>query len=81
MRLKSISLLGVLCFLLLTACTAEPPKEICSGEIWPDNQGVHVNAHGGGVLYHMVLITGMVRINPTLPAVPWWELCATLQRT
>lgn len=27
-------------------------KEIRSGEIWPDNQGVHVNAHGGGVLYH-----------------------------
>lgn len=27
MRLKSISLLGVLCFLLLTACTAEPPKK------------------------------------------------------
>lgn len=52
MRLKSISLLGVLCFLLLAACTAEPPKEIRSGEIWPDNQGVHVNAHGGGVLYH-----------------------------
>ena len=52
MRLKSISLLGVLCFLLLTACTAEPPKEIRSGEIWPDNQGVHVNAHGGGILYH-----------------------------
>jgi hypothetical protein len=23
-----------------------------SGEIWPDNEGVHVNAHGGGVLYH-----------------------------
>lgn len=52
MRLKSISLLGVFCFLLLAACTAEPPKEIRSGEIWPDNQGVHVNAHGGGILYH-----------------------------
>ncbi len=22
------------------------------GEIWPDDQGVHVNAHGGGVLWH-----------------------------
>ena len=52
MRLKSISFWGVLCFLLLTACTAEPLKEIRSGEIWPDNQGVHVNAHGGGILYH-----------------------------
>lgn len=23
-----------------------------SGAIWPDNNGVHINAHGGGVLYH-----------------------------
>lgn len=22
------------------------------GEIWPDNNGVHINAHGGGILYH-----------------------------
>jgi hypothetical protein len=22
------------------------------GEIWPDDQGVHINAHGGGVLFH-----------------------------
>lgn len=22
------------------------------GEIWPDDNGVHINAHGGGVLYH-----------------------------
>lgn len=22
------------------------------GEIWPDNNGVHINAHGGGFLYH-----------------------------
>lgn len=27
-------------------------KTIRSGELWPDNNGVHVNAHGGGVLYH-----------------------------
>ncbi|MFA6839106.1 MAG: family 43 glycosylhydrolase [Dysgonamonadaceae bacterium] len=25
---------------------------IKSGEIWPDNNGNHINAHGGGVLYH-----------------------------
>ena len=23
-----------------------------SGEIWPDNKGNHINAHGGGLLYH-----------------------------
>lgn len=27
-------------------------KGIRSGEIWPDNNGVHINAHGGGVLLH-----------------------------
>lgn len=27
-------------------------KEIRSGELWPDDKGVHVNAHGGGILHH-----------------------------
>jgi hypothetical protein len=22
------------------------------GELWPDNNGVHINAHGGGILFH-----------------------------
>ena len=22
------------------------------GQLWPDNHGVHINAHGGGMLYH-----------------------------
>lgn len=22
------------------------------GRIWPDNNGIHINAHGGGILYH-----------------------------
>ena len=22
------------------------------GKIWPDNNGIHINAHGGGILYH-----------------------------
>ena len=26
--------------------------KIKSGEIWPDNNGEHINAHGGGMLYH-----------------------------
>jgi hypothetical protein len=24
----------------------------CPGEPWPDDKGVHINAHGGGVLFH-----------------------------
>lgn len=27
-------------------------KSIRSGELWPDNNGEHINAHGGGVVYH-----------------------------
>jgi len=26
--------------------------DIKSGELWPDNRGIHINAHGGGVLLH-----------------------------
>lgn len=25
---------------------------IASGKLWPDSEGTHINAHGGGVLYH-----------------------------
>ncbi len=31
---------------------ADGRGEIRSGALWPDRDGVHVNAHGGGVLYH-----------------------------
>ena len=46
-------LLSICLLLLSVSCTQkEPTKPIYSGEIWPDNQGVHINAHGGGMLYH-----------------------------
>lgn len=38
----------VLC--ILSACSAE--KEFTPGELWPDNNGVHINAHGGGILFN-----------------------------
>ena len=25
---------------------------VCPGEIWPDDRGQHINAHGGGILCH-----------------------------
>lgn len=31
------------------ACTKV--KTFTPGELWPDNHGVHINAHGGGILY------------------------------
>jgi hypothetical protein len=31
---------------------AEPAAVFRPGEIWPDDHGVHLNAHGGGILLH-----------------------------
>lgn len=40
-------------FALLSAITGcVSSGEIVPGEIWPDNNGVHINAHGGGILFH-----------------------------
>ncbi len=45
------STLSALILLLFFSCEQES-KTIKSGEIWPDNNGIHVNAHGGGMLFH-----------------------------
>lgn len=41
----------LLAVLFLFSCKQES-KTIKSGEIWLDNSGIHVNAHGGGMLFH-----------------------------
>ena len=47
------TLLGILfTAALATSHAAEPLKQFVPGEIWPDNNGVHINAHGGGILFH-----------------------------
>lgn len=45
----------LLCFLAALGAGAVEPavnKAFHPGELWPDEQGVHINAHGGGVLFH-----------------------------
>ena len=37
-------------FSFSAAC--QKPGTFKPGEIWPDNKGVHINAHGGGILFH-----------------------------
>lgn len=39
-------------YLLFCSPAITQNKEIQSGELWPDDKGVHINAHGGGTLYH-----------------------------
>ena len=41
---------GLLC--ALQACSPYTDAPIRSGEIWPDDRGEHINAHGGGILVH-----------------------------
>lgn len=40
------------CFLCLLLFVVVGQAQICSGELWPDSEGNHINAHGGGVVYY-----------------------------
>ena len=53
MTKKVVFMLGICLAMLSVACSPrEENKPIRSGEIWADNQGTHINAHGGGILLH-----------------------------
>lgn len=44
-------LIGVICLVALPLCsTVAQQSSFRPGEIWPDDKGVHINAHGGGIL-------------------------------
>lgn len=48
----SIGLSLLLSCPLLTGLRAETHKSFVPGEKWTDTEGVHINAHGGGMLFH-----------------------------
>ncbi len=39
-------------FSILFLSFVKDSKTFKPGQIWPDNSGVHINAHGGGILYY-----------------------------
>ena len=41
-----------LLLIILFASCAQNKKKFYPGELWLDNNQVHINAHGGGILYH-----------------------------
>jgi beta-xylosidase len=47
---------GFMCFCACLCCVVSHSRTTSvifrPGEIWLDDQGVHINAHGGGILYH-----------------------------
>ncbi|HDR50963.1 MAG TPA: beta-glucanase [Mariniphaga anaerophila] len=51
-NIKQWVLLAGICLALLSSCNKQPEKALAPGEIWPDNNGMHINAHGGGILHH-----------------------------
>jgi hypothetical protein len=52
-KYKLLLLTLTVCYFSLFTLQAKETLEIFTpGEIWPDNNGVHINAHGGGVLNH-----------------------------
>ena len=47
------SYLSIITIILVVFISSKnDPKIIQPGDIWPDNNGVHINAHGGGILFH-----------------------------
>ena len=51
---RNISRFVIIIFISLATLTAcrQSSKTIKPGELWPDNNGIHINAHGGGILFH-----------------------------
>src|SRR3954463_5821726 len=47
-------LIGVATAFMLGSAVAQTTQRTSfePGEIWPDTDGVHINAHGGGILFH-----------------------------
>jgi len=52
LRKKSISFLILVAMTLPSVSQAQSAGLIKPGEIWPDNNGVHINAHSGGMLFY-----------------------------
>lgn len=48
---KQIQFCGICLLLLIGFKVSAKHNSIVPGELWPDNHNVHINAHGGGILY------------------------------
>jgi hypothetical protein len=48
---KWLALLLMMALMGIYQYSKAQQKEFHPGQLWPDNKGVHINAHGGGILY------------------------------
>ena len=51
-RIKRLKILLVALVVFAASLSAQKAASFKVGEIWPDDKGVHINAHGGGMLFH-----------------------------
>ena len=49
--MKRLSI-AIMAWTLCCAMQAQNLTSITPGELWPDEKGEHINAHGGNVIYH-----------------------------
>lgn len=50
--MQPLKILALAAIAFCSAALGAPLKEFAPGDIWPDDQGAHINAHGGGILLH-----------------------------
>ncbi|MBI9070183.1 MAG: family 43 glycosylhydrolase [Melioribacteraceae bacterium] len=52
MKANLFSIIMAVC--IITSCTSQEQNQkiFQPGKLWTDNNGVHINAHGGGILFH-----------------------------
>ncbi|GHT52812.1 beta-glucanase [Bacteroidia bacterium] len=51
MQMKHLKLASFAAFAACTLAACAPSGSFTPGAVWEDNNGVHINAHGGGILY------------------------------
>lgn len=49
---KKLVLSAIILFLLIFSVNGQNQHSFQPGKVWPDNNGVYINAHGGGMLFH-----------------------------
>ncbi len=50
--IKSVAVTIILLFFCLSINCQDMNDQIKPGMLWPDNEGKHINAHGGGILFY-----------------------------
>lgn len=50
--MRTMMAVAMVLWLGVNAVCAQALTAITPGEVWPDEKGEHINAHGGGVIYH-----------------------------